>query len=228
MSKQKFKAIQSFLKVCNPNMENDEEDKLSKVILIHNYIRQKCMKLYQPYVNISIDERMVRNRGRFTFRQFIKDKPTRWGMKLWVLADASNGYTYNFEVYVGKGTPVSKQGLAYDVDAALQKQKHGYHVYFDNFYTGDQLLKDLLTKKTVITKRKGVPQQFKDTKTFAKGPRCFMRWKRELSSISQVAGQQACDICFKHPQELMQKKIIKKIPFKVKVWNLLCINSHDL
>ena len=99
------------------------------------------MKLYQPYKNVSVDERMVRNRGRFTFRQFIKDEPTRLGMKLWVLADASNGYTYDFEVYVGKGTPVSKYGLAYDVVMRLCKslEQQGYHVYFDNFYTGVQL-----------------------------------------------------------------------------------------
>ena len=149
MSKQRFKAIQSFLKACNEATENNKRDKLSKVRLLHDYINSKCKKLYQPYRNVSIDERMVRNRGRFTFKQFIKDKPTRWGMKLWVLADAANGYTYDFEVYTGKGLPVSKNGLAFDVVMRLCKhlEKQGYHVYFDNFYTSVQLVKDLLVKK---------------------------------------------------------------------------------
>ena len=55
--------------------------------------------------------------------------------------DASNGYTDDFEMYVGKGTPVSKNGLAYDVGMRLCKslEQQGYHVYFDNFYTGVQL-----------------------------------------------------------------------------------------
>lgn len=186
MSKLRFKAIQSFLKVCDAFTENRLTDKLCKVRLLHDYIRSKCKRLYQPYMNISIDERMVRNRGRFTFRQFIKDKPTRWGMKLWVMADAANGYTYDFEVYTGKGTPVSRNGLAYDVVMRLCQciQKQGYHVYFDNFYTGVQLVKDLLLNKTVccgtiIPNRKGVPSVFKDTKVFAKGARGMMRWKRE-------------------------------------------------
>lgn len=186
MSKLKFKAMQSFLKVCNAETENNAVDKLCKVRFLHDYIRRKCMKLWQPYEHVAVDERMVRNRGRFTFRQFVKDKPTRWGMKLWVLADSSNGYTYDFEVYTGKGAPVSKNGLAYDVVMRLCKslEKQGYKVFFDNFYSGVQLLKDLLTNGTVccgtlLTNRKGVPTAFKDTKVFAKGPRGQMRWKRE-------------------------------------------------
>lgn len=186
MSKLRFKAIQSFLKVCNAETENNVADKLCKARFLHDFIRRKCMKLYQPYENVAVDERMVRNRGRFTFRQFVKDKPTRWGMKLWVLADSKNGYTYDYEVYTGKGLPVSRNGLAYDVVMRLCKSlsKQGYRVYFDNFYTGVQLLKDLFTNGTVccgtlITNRRGVPQLFKDTKTFAKGPRGQMRWVRQ-------------------------------------------------
>lgn len=34
------------------------------------------MELWQPYQDIAVDERMVRNRGMFTFRQFIMDKLT--------------------------------------------------------------------------------------------------------------------------------------------------------
>ena len=46
------------------------------------------MKHFQPDQHVSIDERMVRNKGRYAFRQYMKDKPTKWGMKLWVVADA--------------------------------------------------------------------------------------------------------------------------------------------
>ena len=186
MSIVRFKAIQSFIKACGEVGEMNISDKLCKVRLLLKYIQSKCKKLYQPYRNVAIDERMVRNRGRYTFRQFIKDKPTRWGMKLWVLADSSNGYTYDFEVYSGKGSPVSKNGLAYDVVMRLCQhlKGQGYHVYFDNFYTGVQLVKDLLAMKllscgTLQTCRKAVPAAFKNTKMFARGPRGSMRWKRE-------------------------------------------------
>ena len=31
-------------------------------------------------------------------------KPTKWGMKAWVLADSTNGYVYNWKLYTGKET----------------------------------------------------------------------------------------------------------------------------
>ena len=42
-----------------------------------------CKELYQPYQNISIDERMAKSKGRSGIKQDIKNKPTSWGIKLW-------------------------------------------------------------------------------------------------------------------------------------------------
>ena len=101
---------------------------------------------YQPDQNVSIDERMVKNKGRYSFRQYIRDKSTKWGMKLWVLADSRSGYTFNFDIYLGKSDKILKFGLAYDVVMNLRKvlSNQGYHLYFDNFLTSSKLLKDLL------------------------------------------------------------------------------------
>ncbi|KAK0053882.1 piggyBac transposable element-derived protein 3 [Biomphalaria pfeifferi] len=101
MSRDRFKAIMCFIKVSNPLTE-DPNDKLCKVRMLTTYIRMKCIKLYQPHQNDSIDERMVRNKGKYAFRQYIRDKPTKWGMKLWILADSLSGYTYDFDIYLGK------------------------------------------------------------------------------------------------------------------------------
>lgn len=94
-------TVQAFLKVSNFRTENNR-DKLTKCRFLHAYIRRKCMKLFATYNNISIDARMAANKGRYSFRQYIRDKPTKWGMKLWVLADSRTGYTYNYDVYLGK------------------------------------------------------------------------------------------------------------------------------
>ena len=97
------------------------------------------------------------------------------------LLTQKNGYTYDFEVYTGKCTPVSKFGLAYDVVWRLTKSiwDQGYHLFFENFYTGVQLLIDLIQKKgyccgTLLTNRKNVPAEFKDKKEFNKSPRGYM------------------------------------------------------
>ena len=69
----------------------------------------------------------------------MKDKPTKWGVKLWVLADSDIGYTVDFNVYVGKEATkgISENGLRYDV--VMQRMEsfldQGCHLYLDNFYT---------------------------------------------------------------------------------------------
>jgi len=170
LPKLRLKQLMCFLKIRN-NEGEDPNDKLSKARFLMEFIRRKCQKLFQPFQNICIDERMVRNKGRYSFRQYIRDKPTKWGMKLWVLADSSTGYTYDFDVYLGKKTASSGFGLAYDVVMNLvQSLVHqGYHLFFDNFYTSVQLLRDLIGKGiracgTIIANRKGFPQQLKNVK----------------------------------------------------------------
>ena len=75
---------------------------------------------------------MVRNKGRYSFRQYIKDKPTKWGMKIWVLADSETGYTYDFSFHLGRDTKSSIFGLAYDVVMNLVKSlgRQGYNIFF--------------------------------------------------------------------------------------------------
>ena len=47
---------------------------------------------YNTQENVSIDEAMIPFKGRLRFKQYMKDKPTKWGIKVFVLADATNGY----------------------------------------------------------------------------------------------------------------------------------------
>jgi hypothetical protein len=59
---------------------------------------------------------MVKSRNRPGIRQFMKDKPTKWGINLQVATDSSNGYTCDFEIYTGmKSIDSSQHGLGYDV-----------------------------------------------------------------------------------------------------------------
>ena len=98
MSRTRFKALMAMLHVVNPANE-DKSHKLRKVESFINDFKSRCLVLYQPRQNLAIDERMVKSHHRSGIRQYIKDKPTRWGIKLWVLANSSNGYTVDFNVY---------------------------------------------------------------------------------------------------------------------------------
>ena len=146
--------------------------------------------MYQPRQQLAIDERMVKSRHRSGIHQYIKDKPTKWGIKLWVLADSSNGYTIDFNVYNGKtaGREVSVHGLGYDVVVKLIQPflNQEYHLYIDNFYTSDVLLRYLFqhgvpTTGTIRENSRGFPANMKNGKQWSKASnaeRGSMRWER--------------------------------------------------
>ena len=109
-------------------------------------------ELYQPLQQLSVDERMLRSKARTHFRQYIRNKPTKWGFKYWVIADVT-GYTVDFNLYIGKATESSGNGLGFDVVMELIHQYafQGYELFTDNFYTSPILLTELLQYRIVST-----------------------------------------------------------------------------
>lgn len=188
MPRTRFRALMALLHVVDPAAETPG-DKLCKVESFIDYFKSRCLSLYQPRQNVAIDERMVKSRHRSGIRQYIKDKPTKWGIKLWVLADSSNGYTVDFDVYIGRaaGRDVSEYGLGYDVVLKLMQRflNQGYHLFVDNFYTSLTLFKHLFTQGvpatgTVMESRRDFPPGLKNGKQWAKKKqRGSMRWDRD-------------------------------------------------
>lgn len=54
--------------------------------------------------------RMVATKARISMKQYMKDKPTKWGYKLFVLADAS---TIGIFLYTSKSGVTTGHGLSY-------------------------------------------------------------------------------------------------------------------
>ena len=68
---------------------------------------------------MSVDEAMVTFKGRSTLKQYMPLKPVKRGIKVWALADASNGYISNFKVYTGKDGDKAEKGLGANVVMTL-------------------------------------------------------------------------------------------------------------
>ena len=77
------------------------------------------------------------------------------GYELWVLADSSNGYTVDFNIYISRaaGQTISEHGLGYDVVIRLMAPYFGkgYHIFVDNFYSTLTLFKHLHDQGIVAT-----------------------------------------------------------------------------
>ena len=109
MTGKKFLRISQDLPVPSPQQlcdaANDERrgtgayDRLGKIKPLYEEMRDSCRRNYHPGQEIAIDERMVASKARTGLKQYMKNKPVRWGYKLFVLADSRNGYTWDFFVY---------------------------------------------------------------------------------------------------------------------------------
>ena len=108
---------------------------------------------------------MVPHKGRLSYKQYIKSKPTKWGIKLWVLSESITGYIYKFQVYLGKEAQQAEKHLARCVVKDLTVDLGGlnHHLYMDNFYCDPHLFNQLMVSNihccgTVKANRKGFPQ----------------------------------------------------------------------
>ena len=75
----KFKALLAMIHVVDPISEK-EDDKLRKATPFINYFKDRCLKQYQPHQNLAVDERLVKSKHRSGIRQYIKNKPVKFGI----------------------------------------------------------------------------------------------------------------------------------------------------
>ena len=58
--------------------------------------------------HIAIDKGMLKWRGRLSFRIYDKDKPTKYGIKAYILADSTSGYCWNMDIYHCERKPIKE------------------------------------------------------------------------------------------------------------------------
>ena len=102
-------------------------------------------------------------------------KPDKFGIKVWMLADADNYYVPRFQVYLGKNRTNSelfqRKGLGYYVVWTLGEPylDNHRHFFFDNFFTSAELMRDVASRDTyacgtVRTNRREFPADLKRQK----------------------------------------------------------------
>ena len=161
ISRNRFFLLLKFLQFSNNDdpffdPKDENRDRLHKVRPLINMIRERCKKIYYPGKNLSVDESLVLFKGRLAFKQYIKTKRARFGIKLYELC-SSNGVTLDFFVYCGKGFFDDENdeehkdfSVTEKIPAKLMSDYYGngHCVFVDNFYI--LLLNLLSTCWTII------------------------------------------------------------------------------
>lgn len=138
--------IQPLLDICNPIYE----------------------KVYQPNKSLAVDESMIKFKGRIFFRQYLPKKPTKWGIKAFVLSESDSGYCLKSHIYTGRESFArSSENLL--TEHVVLSLLHGYEnkghiVFMDNFYSSPLLYAKLESKKigacgTVQGNRRFMPKE---------------------------------------------------------------------
>ena len=76
-------------------------DPLYKIRPFMDQLLNNCKLSYNLGQEVSVDESMIGFKGRLWFIQYLPNKPTKWGMKAFVLADSHSGYTWGWKLYAG-------------------------------------------------------------------------------------------------------------------------------
>ncbi|CAB3255308.1 unnamed protein product [Arctia plantaginis] len=140
-------------------------NKLKKIHDLANMLNSRFQEVLTPGKFIVIDESMIPWRGRLKFKQYIKNKSHKYGVKIYKLC-TPEGYIYNSIIYSGKGENGREQNHGkVTVLKLIQGLENKCRVVIaDNFYSSIELAEELLSQKTrycgtLNSKRRGLPKE---------------------------------------------------------------------
>jgi len=108
MSRNRFEKIRGNLHFNDnsklPSKDSTDHDPLYKIRPLVNHFNEKFQSVPMRQ-RLSVDEQMCATKMKTFLRQYLPDKPHKWGVKFFNLCDSS-GFCYNFEIYCGAGDNV--------------------------------------------------------------------------------------------------------------------------
>lgn len=180
MTRNRFEQILRYLH-CNDNsaIPRQNKDKIYKVRPLATTLNENFKSMYKTTRCISIDESIIRFKGRSSLKQYNPQKPIKRGYKLWCVGD-QKGFISSFEVYQGKNEELEKEfqqyGLGERVVLSLSQPDWNINkiIYADNYFTSINLLRTLklnqtLACGTIRSNRKGLPKNMKEDKKLNRG-----------------------------------------------------------
>lgn len=137
---------------------------MSKIKSVINFLNQKFKEVYIMKKDISIDESLMKFRGRLSYKQFNPSKRARFGVKIYKLCES--GYCYQFKIYTGNDKIHCDDSASECVVKELAESVlyRGHILYMDNWYSSPKLLMTLSHKYktnvigTVRSNRKNMPK----------------------------------------------------------------------
>lgn len=156
MPRNRFQEICRFLRFDDKDNrpQRRNQDKFCLIRDIWDRFVKNCIDNYYPSPYITVDEQLLPTKARCPFTQYMPSKPGKFGIKFWILADASTPYVMNIKPYLGKNFDDDRHGVPLGEHVVLKLCEpftgHGYNVTTDNFFTSKHLAEELSKKATSL------------------------------------------------------------------------------
>jgi Transposase IS4 len=161
--------IKRYLKISDPLKDpQNVADRMYRVRELFDYFISACKANYWPDTNVALDEAIKKFKGRCIFKQYIKNKPVRWGIKIFAVCCSATAYLWNAMFYLGKRKEESNQDVSVTTETVINLltplQGKNHRVHMDNYYTSIPLFQQLAALSiwctgTVRVNRKGLDKQ---------------------------------------------------------------------
>ncbi|XP_038065704.1 piggyBac transposable element-derived protein 4-like [Patiria miniata] len=185
----------------DPN--HDHQGKIKEVM---DMLVSRWQSAYYPGREIAVDETIIPFKGRSSMKVYKPNKPHKWGLNCWNIAESNTGYIWNSELYQGKTNNETEVGLYKNVVLRLSQPFNGkgHHIYMDNLFSSPELYFSLAENGigacgTLRVNRVDTPNEIKETKTKKGDPLCavrdgdllFLSWfdKRQVNVVTSVHNQ---------------------------------------
>jgi hypothetical protein len=194
--------------------QNTSYDKIS---FFTTYLSGKWCEIYYPSLKLAVDETLIPFRGRSKFIQYMPQKPHKWGLKMWSIADSTNGYMLNVNLYRGENT-CNEQNISYNCVMKLLERcylEKVHYLYMDSYFSSPKLFEDLIKQNIfsigmIRNNRKGLLSKFKtlelehnESVTYQKGNLMYMAWKdkKNITLLSTIKNNQTHDVSIRTNSE---------------------------
>jgi len=169
MSGRRFEQLLNCFSVEYSGLEVCDDGPMRKINPVYTLLIQNFQKAIYPDISLSLDESLLLHCGRLGFRQYIKGKKAKYGIKFYELC-TPDGYVLNIDMYNGKNDSISQVPCQTSkIDSLVLKLMSPYlgkehSLYMNNYYNSVMLSNVLLNKQTHITgtlrnNRKGNPKE---------------------------------------------------------------------
>ena len=131
---------------------DDKSDRGYKIRPIINHLNTAFRSAVSDGKSQAIDEHMTKFKGKHSARQYLKNKPIKWGFKWWCRADSKNGYLHQFDLYLGKKEFVEHNlGESVVMELCKPLENTNCAIFCDNFFASPLLVKNMRQKGLYVT-----------------------------------------------------------------------------